>query len=133
MLNLSAMIPHPNPTIKVERVFSIGELLNHRTPQKDEVYVPPILTTPHVNGSAALPSKGRTGRRIKIQLPSGNVIYKKRPKKKRTSFTDFTCNSSSSQPTPPKGAPGIPIRDNGESPQGDGAQTLSRGAKKTVW
>ena len=135
LLALSDLIPHPNPPIQHDhegesRVYSIDELLKHRTSQRDEVYVPPTLTTPLVNGSAMLPSKGRTGRRIKIHLPNGNVFYKKRPKKKRRSFTEFTSNSKSSQTPPPRGAPGIPIRDNGERPQGDGTQARSRGAKK---
>ena len=135
LLNLSELIPHPNlPTqdeqVRGERVYHINELLKFRTSQRDEVFVPPTLITPQVNGSAVLPSKGRSGRRIKIQLPNGNVFYKKKPKKHRKGFTEFAYNSNSSQTPPPRGAPGVPVRDNGERPQGDGAQILSRGAKK---
>ena len=116
------------PQVDVTCTYSRGKLLSLR-PQPNNLTVPLFQTTTqfHCSAVSADHSK-RTGRRRKIFLSNGVVVFRKSPKNKVTPQIRNSSNSSQRRPPPPRGAPGAPQRSHEECPNLQGAQDLAKGA-----
>ena len=132
-LNLCQLIPPP--TLSNYLTYDRQTLMSYKSiaTTKDRSQ-PPLITTPIINLNKPKNPNRRSGLRLKIILPNGNIIYRK--KKHNPSSRDRGIhriqeyhNSLDSRTPPPRGAPGTHIVGYEECfPQMDRAIPLSRGS-----
>ena len=116
------------PQVDVTCTYSRGKLLSLRPqPNNPTVLLFQTTTQFHCSAVSADHSK-RTGRRRKIFLPNGVVVFRKSPKNKVTPQIRNSSNSSQRRPPPPRGALGAPQRSHEECPNLQGAQEQAKGA-----
>ena len=133
-LNLfNLLYPTPPITSTLEEAaytYSRSELLLLRPqPNNPDETLFQTTTQFHCSAVSADHSK-RSGRRKKIILPSGEIVFHKSPKNKVTPQISNSWNSVQRRPPPPRGAPGAPLRSHEECPNMQGAQDLAKGASR---
>ena len=121
--------PHNTREGRKDCCYSKKDMLYGFVAQKDPHFVPPLTTTRSVCTADTAATPKRTGRRIQITLPTGEICFRKRDEGcKRPRIREFT-NSSHSRTPPPRGAPGAFWSHEGCPPKGLGTKEGLRGPR----